>query len=260
MSKLRKNTIPGRTEACKEWGFFQLVNHGIPVDLLQKAENGGRNLLSMPNEVKDKTSAGKPFDTYFRRGNYETFHLRDSTSPGSFEQMYAKLCPEKNPNLCEAMAAYASCVSDLAHKITKIILAGLGLDAQNFYHNYFENCAKVLRINGYSLENMSIGEEALVSHTDTGCLTILYSDDAWINGRYRSAEHRVICTGCRKRMSIVVLTTFPEETEIWAPEELVDDNHPRRYKPFVFSDLMREKLSNKGDNVISSALERFAGI
>ncbi|GLJ41156.1 hypothetical protein SUGI_0852270 [Cryptomeria japonica] len=246
----------------------------------------------MPNEVKDKTSAGKPFDTYFRRGNYETFHLRDSTSPGSFEQMYAKLCPEKNPNLCEAMAAYASCVSDLAHKITKIILAGLGLDAQNFYHNYFENCAKVLRINGYSLENMSIGEEALVSHTDTGCLTILYSDDvrglqirsgkgewfnvkhlshsfvvnmgdslkAWINGRYRSAEHRVICTGCRKRMSIVVLTTFPEETEIWAPEELVDDNHPRRYKPFVFSDLMREKLSNKGDNVISSALERFAGI
>ncbi|GLJ41143.1 hypothetical protein SUGI_0852140 [Cryptomeria japonica] len=279
-------------EACKEWGFFQLVNHGIPVDLLQKAENGSRNLLSMPTEVKDKASSGKPFDSYFRKGNYESFHLQDFTSQGSFEQMYAKLCPEGNPNLCEAMAKYVSCVSDLARKITRLILASLGLDAEVYYHNYFETCRKVLRINGYSLENLSIGEQVLLPHTDTGCLTILYQDDvgglqirsrdgewfnvkplshsfvvnvgdslkAWTNGRYRSAEHRVVCKGCRDRMSIAFFSSFPGETEIWAPEELVDDNNPRRYKPFVYSQFMHERMSNKESNVRTATLELFASI
>ncbi|GLJ41141.1 hypothetical protein SUGI_0852120 [Cryptomeria japonica] len=279
-------------EACKEWGFFQLVNHGIPIDLLQKAENGSRSLLSMPNEIKDKASSGKPLDTYYRKGNYESFHLRDSTSPGSFEQMYEKLRPQGNPNLCEAMAKYASCVSDLAQKITKAILASLGLDAQVYYHNYFENCRKVMRINGYSLENMSIEEEALLAHTDSGFLTILYQDDvgglqirsregewfnvkplshsfvvnlgdsfkAWTNGLYRSAEHRVVCKSCRDRMSIAFFTSFPAETEIWAPEELVDKKNPRLYKPFIFSDFMRYIMSNREDNGKTTALERFASI
>ncbi|GLJ41140.1 hypothetical protein SUGI_0852110 [Cryptomeria japonica] len=53
--------------ACKEWGIFHLVNHGIPVDILDKAENVSRYLLSIPTEVKDKALSSVPFDTYYRK-------------------------------------------------------------------------------------------------------------------------------------------------------------------------------------------------
>ncbi|GLJ41146.1 hypothetical protein SUGI_0852170 [Cryptomeria japonica] len=279
-------------EACKEWGFFQLVNHGIPVDLVEMADNVSRNLLSMPTEVKDKACSGTSLDTYYRRQNFETFYVRNATNPGSYEQMCAKMYPEKNPILCETFSTYALCVSKLAQKITKIILASLGLDSKAFYRYQFEKSAAVLRINGYKPANMSSEEEKILSHTDMGCLTILYQDDvgglqirsqegewfnikplsnafvinlgdsfkAWSNGRYRSADHRVVCRGCRYRISIAFFTAFPEDMEIWAPEELVDENNPRRYKPFIYSHFRDEAVRNKEGKEKAAALERFAGI
>ncbi|GLJ34906.1 hypothetical protein SUGI_0702630 [Cryptomeria japonica] len=75
------------------------------------------------------------------------------------------------------MATYGLCVSNLAPKITKIILLSLGLDAEAFYHSHFEKCTSRLRINGYSSEEKDIEEETLGSHEDIGCLTILYQDN-----------------------------------------------------------------------------------
>ncbi|GLJ41556.1 hypothetical protein SUGI_0860080 [Cryptomeria japonica] len=83
---------------------------------------------------------------------------------------------------------------------------------------------------------------------------------ACTNGWYRSAEHRVVCKGCRDRMSIALFTSFPEETEIWAPEELVDDNNPRHYKPLILSHLIGHKMRNSEENAKTTALERFASI
>ncbi|GLJ41132.1 hypothetical protein SUGI_0851990 [Cryptomeria japonica] len=281
LAKLRK--------ACKEWGFFQLVNHGIPEDLLERAENVCNDLLALPTVVKDRALTANPFDTYYRTGNFEAFRLPDSTNPSSVEQMCRKICPEGNPIFCETMATYSLSISNLETKITKIILASLGLDANAFYRSHFEKCPSILRINGYSSEKLSIGEDVLSSHTDGGCLGILKQDDvgglqirsqegewfnvkplpysfvvnvgdslkAWSNGRCRSAEHRVVYKGWRDRMSIAFFTVFPEEMEIWAPVELVDDDNPRRYKPFVFSHFKQESLTYKEK---TTALEQFAGI
>ena len=90
LTKLRK--------ACKEWGFFLLVNHGIPVDLLKRAESVSRDILSLPTEVKDRASAtGNAFDTYFRHKNFEAFRVPDSTNPASFEKLCRTIWPQGNP-------------------------------------------------------------------------------------------------------------------------------------------------------------------
>ncbi|KAH9325198.1 hypothetical protein KI387_005376, partial [Taxus chinensis] len=192
----------------------------------------------------------------------------------------------------ETIRSYASSLQNLAEKITKMILASLGLDVKAFYSSDFENCPFVLRINGYSSREKSIGEEALPCHADLGCLTLLYQDDeggleirakegkwfsvkplphsfvinvgdalkAWSNGRCRSAEHRVVYTGWKNRMSIAMFSVFPDKKEIWAPAELVDQENPRRYKPFIYSELVHEVLTNKENREIATALERFAGL
>ena len=41
--------------ACKQWGFFQVINHGVPVDKLQKIEAVTRKFFAQPLEEKRKT-------------------------------------------------------------------------------------------------------------------------------------------------------------------------------------------------------------
>ena len=58
----------------------------------------------------------------------------------------------------------------------------------------------------------------------------------WSNGRYRSAEHRVVYGGS-ERLSMAFFLDFPDKTEIRAPEELIDEKHPQKYKAVTFEDL-----------------------
>lgn len=44
------------TEACKSCGFFQIVNHGIPVKLMQQALELSREFFSLPDDAKLKCS------------------------------------------------------------------------------------------------------------------------------------------------------------------------------------------------------------
>lgn len=42
--------------ACSTWGVFQVTNHGIPQQLLDRVECAGRNLFSLPVQQKLKAS------------------------------------------------------------------------------------------------------------------------------------------------------------------------------------------------------------
>ncbi|KAL5231494.1 hypothetical protein ABZP36_030270 [Zizania latifolia] len=41
-------------EACREWGFFQAVNHGVPPALLRRARGVWRGFFHQPMEVKQR--------------------------------------------------------------------------------------------------------------------------------------------------------------------------------------------------------------
>ncbi|KAH9325098.1 hypothetical protein KI387_005276, partial [Taxus chinensis] len=165
-------------EACKEWGFFRVVNHGIPPDLLQKVESVSRDLLSMPVEVKDRVTTSNPLQSYARSPDQDFFCLEDMPNPDLLQKLAQKIWPEEgNPEFCEAIGRYSSLLSDLAAKITKIIIASLGLDANKFYKSDFEKCQATLHIHGYSSHAKCTGDEALQSHSDAGGVTILYNDE-----------------------------------------------------------------------------------
>ncbi|KAH0660831.1 hypothetical protein KY289_029579 [Solanum tuberosum] len=40
------------SEACRDWGLFRLVNHGIPITLLNQIEEHAKKLFSLPYETK----------------------------------------------------------------------------------------------------------------------------------------------------------------------------------------------------------------
>ncbi|KAH9324658.1 hypothetical protein KI387_004836, partial [Taxus chinensis] len=272
-------------EACKEWGFFRIINTGIPNEVFQNLESVSHELRAMPQEVKDRVITSNPIESYYRSSNKESFWFPSSPHSDSLLAFSHKIWPEKgNPKLCETIGAYTSGTADLQCKITIIILASLGLDAETFYHSDFEKCTSYMRIHLYNSDGkLTKDEEALFAHTDPNCFTILYQDNdgglqiksnqgncmdvkplsnsllvnigellkAWSNGRYRSVEHRVIYKGWTNRISVVWTVEFPYDKEIWAPAELVDQHHPRCFHPFTFSQVleasMNHGLSQKGN-------------
>ncbi|XP_057862858.2 gibberellin 20 oxidase 1-A [Cryptomeria japonica] len=158
-------------------------------------------------------------------------------------------------------------MAELARKVCKIILASLGLDVENFYHFHFERYTAIMRIIHYLSDAKSVEEELLLPHTDIGSFTILYQGNegglqmrskegewlnvkpipnsfvvnlgdsmkAWSNGIYRSSEHRVVYKGWVDRFAVPYFIRFPRDKQIWAPDELVNDEHPRRYRPLISS-------------------------
>lgn len=51
----RKKAIEIIREACSEHGFFQVVNHGVPLDLMTRALELSRTFFDFPDEEKRKS-------------------------------------------------------------------------------------------------------------------------------------------------------------------------------------------------------------
>ena len=59
--------------ACRDWGFFQVINHGVQLDTLLKLESAARKFFAQDLEEKRKVSKDK--DTVF--GYYDSEHTKN---------------------------------------------------------------------------------------------------------------------------------------------------------------------------------------
>lgn len=53
VDELREKTVAEIGRASKEWGIFQVVNHGIPDELVQRLQAAGREFFDLPVEEKE---------------------------------------------------------------------------------------------------------------------------------------------------------------------------------------------------------------
>ncbi|GAU27442.1 hypothetical protein TSUD_161280 [Trifolium subterraneum] len=51
---LREKVLKQVSEACREWGFFQVVNHGIDPELMKSAKEVWREFFHLPLEMKEE--------------------------------------------------------------------------------------------------------------------------------------------------------------------------------------------------------------
>ncbi|GLJ41126.1 hypothetical protein SUGI_0851930 [Cryptomeria japonica] len=285
-------------EACKEWGIFRLVNHSIPQNLLQQIESVSHQFFSVPAETKERAAACNTNNGYTKFATNEIVCFSDLPNSNSVPGVCERIWPlpdEETATTCrETVGTYASALLDLAQTTTKIILASLGLDVDTFYHSDFEKNTGNLVLNHYSCDGrISLEEAAMVPHTDPCCFTILYQANqgglqirskegkwlnvkplpnsfvvfiadslkVWTNGIYCSADHRVVYSGWKDRISVALLIYFPHEKEIWAPGELVDGDQKRLYRPFTFTQMLEEFVKSWASTEQKSTfIDRFAGL
>lgn len=62
--QLCTSSLSSLAAACKEWGFFLIINHGISKNLYNKICTLSRNVFSLPIETKLKLGPLSPHKTY----------------------------------------------------------------------------------------------------------------------------------------------------------------------------------------------------
>ncbi|KZV41146.1 feruloyl CoA ortho-hydroxylase 2 [Dorcoceras hygrometricum] len=179
--------------ACHEWGFFQIINHGVPIQVRENIESAARKFFALPKEEKKKVAR----DEINPLGYYDTEHTKNvrdwkevfdfvvrdrnllPASPESDDEELKELInqwPEFPPEIREVCEEYAAEMEKLADKLLGLIALSLGLERTRF-SSFFDEHTSFIQLNHYPpcpAPDLALG---VGRHKDGGALTILAQDD-----------------------------------------------------------------------------------
>ncbi|XP_050238895.1 gibberellin 20-oxidase-like protein [Mercurialis annua] len=282
---LSQSALCSLAEACKEWGFFNIANHGISKHLYSKIYSLSQDIFSLPSQTKLQLGPSSSLKTYTPRfiasPFFESLRVSGPDFLASAQNSADALFANQNSEFSEVLQEYGIRMTELSKKIIEILILSLGdvLDKKaKFYESEFSNCHGYLRIINYTPpEIVTDTVEGLGMHTDMSCVTIVYQDQigglqvksrdgkwmdinpceeslivnigdllqAWSNEKFRSSEHRVVLRNSVNRLSLAFFWCFEDRKVISAPEEVVGEGNVRIYEPFVCSDYLRFRESSE---------------
>ncbi|KAK3412453.1 hypothetical protein EUGRSUZ_I01203 [Eucalyptus grandis] len=265
-------------EACKEWGFFSAVNHGVPVEKRERIEREAREFFRQDLEEKKKVRR----DEKRTPGYYETEHtknVRDWKEVFDFTVQEPTVVPASLEDDEEGVIGWTNQWPEYPPglRLMGLIARSLGLPANRF-DEFFKDHTSFVRINHYPpcpTPHLALG---IGRHKDSGALTILAQDDipglevkrksdgewvlvkpildtfiinvgdiikVWSNEAYDSVEHRAMVNSKKDRISIPFFFMPPHYTMVQPLEELTDEHNPPKYRPYNWGKyLVSRKTSN----------------
>jgi len=176
--------------ACREWGFLQVVHHGIDEGAIEALQREMRALFALPPEAKHRVerSGENPWGYYDRE---LTKNVRDSKQIFDCGPEDDPRCrtpwPESSPALRRAVMGFSSACERLAFRLLAAISTNLGMPADHLARGFQPTHTSFLRLNHYpvcadpadgpGLATPGRGPLGVNHHTDAGALTLLLQDD-----------------------------------------------------------------------------------
>ncbi|AFY31162.1 isopenicillin N synthase family oxygenase [Calothrix sp. PCC 7507] len=185
-------------QACREWGFFYIIGHGVDEELQQRLEQLSRGFFAQDLETKlaiRMALGGKAWRGYFPVGGELT-----SGKPDLKEGIYfgaelgedhplvkadtpmhgVNLFPANIPLFRETVLEYMEAMTNLGHTLIAGIALSLGLEESYFADRYTSEPLTLFRIFNYPPDLSHLDDQprwGVGEHTDYGVLTILKQDD-----------------------------------------------------------------------------------
>jgi isopenicillin N synthase-like dioxygenase len=289
---VRSEIIKKVREACEYWGFFQIVNHGIPVRIMDEMLDAVRGFHEQDSEVKKQFYSRDVTKKFIYNTNFDLYQApaanwRDTISCNLAPDPPH---PEQLPAVCRGIILeYSKYIRKLGLTVFELLSEALGLNS-----SYLKDikCAEGLFLVGHYYPPCPEPELTLGSsnHTDIGFLTLLIQDivgglqvlhqNQWVdvpplhgavvvniadllqlitNDKFKSVNHRVPAKKAGPRVSVASFfrTHFGEETKerVYRPiKELVSEENPPVYKETTIRDFL-SLFYNKGLDGTSPLLQ-----
>ncbi|HEY3518100.1 MAG TPA: 2OG-Fe(II) oxygenase family protein [Gammaproteobacteria bacterium] len=176
--------------ACRDWGFFQVVGHGVSEHTLAALRREMRAFFALPLSAKHAIArtADNPWGFYDRE---LTKHTRD------WKQVYdygppdggaiAPQWPRELPRFAATIARFYAACDALAFELVEIIASNLGMPPGALDACFRPQHTSFLRLNYYprcqapahptDREPARVGHLGVNPHTDAGALTLLLQDE-----------------------------------------------------------------------------------
>ncbi|RWR96128.1 senescence-related protein [Cinnamomum micranthum f. kanehirae] len=251
--------------ACKDWGFFQLVNHGVSSSLVEKMKSEIKDFFKLPLEEK-KRFWQEPGDV---EGFGQAFVISEEQKLDWGDMFFLTSLPlhMRKPRLFdhlplsfrETMEAYSMEVNKLAMSILGLMARALGMKAeeitelfdepfQGLRMNYYPPCPQPESVIGLSPHSDSVGLTVLLQVGEMEGLQIR-KEGLWIpivtNGIYRSIEHRVMVNSMQERLSIAAFHSPKYTAEIGPARSLINAENPALFRRVGADKYYRDQFTRK---------------
>jgi isopenicillin N synthase-like dioxygenase len=176
--------------ACRDWGFFQIENHGIDERAMAALREQMRAFFALPLSSKHAImrTAENPWGFYDRELTQRTRDWKQVYDYGPPDgRAIVPQLPRELPGFARAIARFYAECDALAFELVEVIAGNLGmppgaLDAcfrpahTSFLRlNYYPPCPAPVR--PADLKPARVGHLGVNQHTDAGALTLLLQDE-----------------------------------------------------------------------------------
>ncbi|KAI5385388.1 protein SRG1 [Lathyrus oleraceus] len=270
---LKQPELHNLHSACKEWGFFQLINHGVSSSLMENVKNGAKEFYNLPFEEKrkfgQKEGEVEGYGQAFVMSEEQKLDWADMffmvTLPPQLRKPH--LFPKLPLPFRDHLETYSTELRNLAIQIIDFMANALNVNT-NEIRELFGEAAQSTRINYYPPCPQPELVTGLNSHSDGGGLTILLQgneveglqikkDGFWIpvkplpnafiinlgdmlemitNGVYGSIEHRATVNLKMERFSIATFYSPGMEVMLCPAPTLVTTKTPAKFRAISVKD------------------------
>ncbi|KAI8549828.1 hypothetical protein RHMOL_Rhmol06G0055700 [Rhododendron molle] len=290
----RVKTVQQIMKANRDFGMFQVINHGVSEELVDETMTLFKEFFNMPTEdnaIYYSEDGTKGFRLYTSTMNY----IKDGVNTWK-DSVKHNICqpledniqswPENPPRYRELVGSYSVEVRKLSSRILDLICEGLGVELGYFGRNELSKRQSLIVHHYPPCPDPSL-VLGVCGHTDVNLLTLLqqdsfglqiFKDGQWLgvepiphafvinisdqleiisNGKLRSTLHRVVTNTSIARTS---LNTFigPSLESIIEPEKaLVSASEPQLFRSFRFKEYLDINTANLREAKGTRTLEAY---
>ncbi|KAK9115750.1 hypothetical protein Sjap_014697 [Stephania japonica] len=269
--------------ACEDWGFFQLINHGVYEDVIEKMKDDTNEFFKLPLEKK-KTYSQLPnsLEGYGQASVMSEDQKLDWAEmlfilPQPFNDRNMRFWPTHPHSFRESLDQYSAEIQKIAPVLFGLLAKNLGLEPekltdhfkygpQGVRMNYYPPCPQADKVLGISPHSDANGLTLLLQVNEVqglqirkngiwvpvepipGALIVNIGDviEIMSNGRYKSIEHRVVVNQKEERLSIAAFHSQKSDIDIGPIPDLVKEND-LNYITVTFEEFKRQVITNKLD-------------
>ncbi|WJX67844.1 Protein srg1 [Trifolium repens] len=283
-SEFRSSELSKLHLACKDWGFFQLVNHGVSSSLVEKVKSETQDFFNLPMSEKKKFWQ----TPQHMEGFGQAFVMSDEQKLDWADMFYMTTLPKysRMPHLFpklplpirDTFELYSMELEKLSMVIVEYMGKALNMKEMEM-RELFEDGVQSMRMNYYPPCPQPEKVIGLTPHSDGSALTILLQindvqglqvrkDGTWVpvkplpnafiinigdileiitNGIYRSIEHRATVNSEKERISIATFYTTKHDGDIGPAKSMINEETPAQFKRIGLKEYLKNMFARKLD-------------